>query len=425
MSEQTNTQPNQSPIEAAIGESANDAGAAWDDVQEDASPVGETQEDSSDDSAWGAVTDDEVEDSEEDSEEDGDEEDAEEDSESEDEGDEEEEVETLDEIPAATKKYKAKTADGEVIEIEDNVVFKLKADGKFQEVTFKTLKDNYAGKVAWDEKFTELSEKKKAVDSQIDKLNEDTEIVNTYVKDVMTNMQNADIPAAINALADLTGQDRAGMIRSMLGGMVKFYNELAQLPEEQQQRYILQLENNAYKTRLQRQRELEEGKKRRSEVANKLSSLKEQWKVSDNELNSQWEVIKEAVKSGEIYNGDLSKVTPELIVTSVLDNRIIENINTAAVESKVELTPEDRRLIFNQLMAYVQSNGYESVTEFDLDDYVDFVKAAKSSAKVVKGQAAKNLSRKAKKNGKATPKTVKRNTTTKAPVSTGDAWDSL
>lgn len=423
MTEQTATPQTPTP-ETSLPE-ALDSGDSWGEVTEDAA-ANEGTSGGPDDSAWGEVTESDEVKASEDTEDEDSESEEDESEELEAEGDEDsEEVEELDEIPEVAKVYKAKNKDGEVLEIPDNLVFKLKADGKFQEVTFKTLKDNYAGKVAWDQRFSELGEKEKAVEAVATRQAEDREVVNTYVSEIMTNFKDADVPGAINALADLTGQDRAGMIRTMLGGMVKFYNELAALPPEQQERYILQLENNAYRTRLDREQKVSKQKQAQTEVANKLAKLKQEWSISDAETQAQWAVIKKAVQNKEIFNGDISQVTPELLITSVLDNRIIENIKTAALESKVELTPEDSRLIFNQLMAFVQSNGYKAVTEFELDDYIDFVKAARQETRVVKGQAAKNLSRKAKKNGRATPKTVKRETSQPTPKTADEAWDSL
>lgn len=423
MSEQTETAPQ--PVQEATGvPSAPDEGDNWSDITEDGGAT-EGESGGPDDSAWGDVSEEEEQEASDDSDEDEEESSEGEDEDSDVEDSEGDEVETLEEVPEVAKVYKAKNKDGEVLEIPDNLVFKLKADGKFQEVTFKTLKDNYAGKVAWDQRFSELGEREKAVEAAANKQVEDREVVNTYVSEIMTNFKNADVPGAINALADLTGQDRAGMIRSMLGGMVKFYNELATLSPEQQERYILQQENNAYRTRLGREKQVSEQKKAQAEIANRLTKLKQEWQVSDAETQAQWAVIKQEIQNKTLFNGDMSQVTPELVIAKVLDNRITENIKTAALEAQVELTPEDSSLILNQLMAFVQTNGYKAVTEFEIDDYIDFVKAAAKEAKVIKGQAAKNLSRKAKKNGKATPKTVKREAPKSTPKNLEEAWDSL
>lgn len=104
----------------------------------------------------------EKEDSEEEEEEDEEEEEAEEE-----ESEEETEEETAEEKKPEDKKAKGKptyvTVDGETYALDSSAIISTPVNGKNEKVTLQELKNNYAGKVAYDKKFNEVNLKEQTV----------------------------------------------------------------------------------------------------------------------------------------------------------------------------------------------------------------------------------------------------------------------
>ena len=51
----------------------------------------------------------------------------------------------------------------ELFNVASDATFKVKVDGKSEEVPLQELINNYSGKTAWDKKFTEIGKEKKEV----------------------------------------------------------------------------------------------------------------------------------------------------------------------------------------------------------------------------------------------------------------------
>jgi hypothetical protein len=106
---------------------------------------------------------------------------------------------------------------------------KHKVDGQEVELEIQELLNNYAGKTAWDKKFTELGTEKK-------KYQEELEIVNKYVND-FAEISKKDKLAGLIKLAESVGLDPLQYKRQLRSDLLGSYGDYLKMDEQQRAHY--------------------------------------------------------------------------------------------------------------------------------------------------------------------------------------------
>lgn len=234
----------------------------------------------------------------------------------------------------------------EDLELYANTSFRHKVDGEEVNVELQELLNNYSGKVSYDRKFQEFSEKKKEFDSYKVAYDKDIEQIYTVIENFKNSMQNKDAMGALNYFANFAGMKpyefREQMIRSLAPEVVR----MSQMSEAQLLNERLQAENEY----LLQQQESEQAKLKEQqaqrELLQEIKQIQEAHGISDEDFRNAYQELKESDYADKIdtatiaayYVGKqtyskatsiLSQVNPSF--TS--DTKIVESLQRVIVEN--------------------------------------------------------------------------------------------
>jgi hypothetical protein len=197
---------------------------------------------------------------------------------------------------------------------------KVTVDGEEIEVSTQELKDNYAGKQAWDKKFTELSQEREAHQATV-------ETYNGNVKQFQELVNEGKAQEALEFLMETAGLDRNRFLEtyvSQLAPTIAEYLEMS--PEEREQRALKQQVEH-YKAQEQRANETKQQAQQRQEIEGRVSKVLEEHSIEPNRFE---ELHKELVDAG------IKEIQPE----TVGQYHVMITQQDAAIEVLKELNPE-------------------------------------------------------------------------------------
>lgn len=151
---------------------------------------------------------------------------------------------------------KIKVGDEE-IELALDAVVPHRVDGKDVEVTVEDLLSNYAGKVAWDEKFQKLAQEKKV-------FSQDKQAIQSLVSRFYEKANAKDPLGAIAVVAEASGIDPAHFLKDFRSNIFKMIHEHGK--KDPNELRMLEYEENE-KTYTQIQKERAERQKKEQEQA--------------------------------------------------------------------------------------------------------------------------------------------------------------
>jgi len=302
-----------------------------------------SREEISEDSQVNLLDEEEDEDGEEDEEDgeeedsDGDEEDEEddEDSESDDnpEGDAREDSGQPEEEVRAIKAFSG----GKQYDIPEDATIRTKVDGKWEKPTLQELKDNYAGKVAYDEKFSSLGDERKAhedtkatYEAEIDGLRGHMGNIAGLVKNAMAGEGNP--LDAMDYLLDLMGADTVQFNKLAYENMANDFDVYAQMTEVERESHWMKKEN-AVLTRNQESLKTNRATEQaQAELSSKVNSLREAHGISEEAYVSAAEDLK-----AEGYEN----VAPESIVQAAQLKPLLATADSMIEQYLDQLTDEE------------------------------------------------------------------------------------
>jgi hypothetical protein len=270
--------------------------------------------------------------------------------------------------PEQAKVYKAKFGD-KLVEFPDYATIKVKANGKFITPTFKDLKDNYAGKVAWDEKLGAISESKKAIESEKMDFKSNMDNLNGHVKNMQEAATKGDIFSALEALANMVDINPTDFINTFHGAFERYFEEILTLEPEERNYKLLERKASMAENALNRRIKDDNDKIEVEKTHSFIKDLTTKNGVSEDEMKLSYRTMHEA------RNGDMSGVTPEVLVQLSLDGRIIDGLYGAIGEKEVELKKEDIEYLFEVVKAEQKRGGVPFSEENFLgiiDSYIQY-----------------------------------------------------
>jgi hypothetical protein len=125
----------------------------------------------------------------------------------------------------------------EAAEITDDTTVEVKVDGEVMEVPLKDLKNNYAGKTAWDKRFTELDKERKEHSAKVERIEK-------YVGDFVGKVKNGDVLDALEMFAKAANKDPLEFRREIKQKLLTQVEEYAKMTDEQRKIAEMQEEND-------------------------------------------------------------------------------------------------------------------------------------------------------------------------------------
>jgi len=186
-------------------------------------------------------------------------------------------------------------------------LIEVKVDGELQKVSIDELKNNYAGKVAWDKKFTEIDRERKEVMYERDSLQNDINDVNKYVAELGQKMQSVGMIEGLYEIGALNNIGPHQIKKALIAELLPEINKLSDMPEDRIELEYQRQELEYQKQLIQQESQRFQSQQAQRELQQKTENLMNQTGVSVDEY-------KEAESFLSARKGELGEeITPELI----------------------------------------------------------------------------------------------------------------
>lgn len=254
----------------------------------------------------------------EDKKEDKEEEEEESEEEEEEEAEEEKEDEEKEEKPKEDKEKKdskkLRIRMGEdLFNIDSDATFKVKVDGEMQEVTAQELINNYAGKTAWDKKFTEIGKEKKALEFEKTALTKEKQTLSTYLKNALAPLKDKEGNPldSLMYLVEMSGEDPYNAYRRIMEANLDELGKLLDMTETERELYFHKKKDELY-TGIAKKRQVREQEEQTfNQVRQKVDSLRQTFKVSEDQFVEASEELEDIYKSAGL---DVNELDYEAVV---------------------------------------------------------------------------------------------------------------
>lgn len=201
-------------------------------------------------------------------------------------------------------------SDGKQYEIPENAEVKVKVDGKWEKVSLTDLRDNYAGKTAWDEKFTKLSDDRKDYEEKNTMMEGEMGII----KDHFTNIRQLtekgmsgeiDPLSATNYLLDLMGINTLEFNKNMFNHMSEQYDAYSEMTELERENHWTKRENEYLVKKQESSTKRQSEDQARAEFSQKVNTLRETHNVSEEDYVSA---------ENDLKASGMEDISPEQVV---------------------------------------------------------------------------------------------------------------
>ncbi len=175
------------------------------------------------------------------------------------------------------------TIDGETFALDSNAVISTQVNGKNEKVSLQDLKNNYAGKVAWDEKFNELNLKDQGIKREQQVFAQKIKSFEKVQQDVMGVLQdpNKNPKDALKIFLDAAGVDSYDLMERMFkADLEELYSVLSMEPAERKA-YFSEKRNNHLSEQLKKRDEQRTNEQRTNLYAQKVNALRNSLGVSE------------------------------------------------------------------------------------------------------------------------------------------------
>lgn len=229
-------------------------------------------------------------------------------SESESEGEAEEEGQPATKVAKATHKGKA-------LDVPEDATFQVKVDGKNEAVSLSDLKKNYAGKVAYDKKFSELDVQRKA-------FRKDVQYVDNRLKDIF-NTAKTNPMLAFKKVAKMAGLNGTEAIQNYFEQATKLKGEWETLTPEQRQFLLDREELETEKSDLEAQKKGAKATETAEETAAYMGEVLKKHGIDVPTFEAALKELEGAQKEGRFsFEGMSDKQATDSVVSFIRMDRL-------------------------------------------------------------------------------------------------------
>jgi hypothetical protein len=231
------------------------------------------------------------------------------------------------EKPVEKKAIKAKLGEKE-LELDPETVLTLKGPGgKEEQISLKDFQNHYNGKVHWEKRLGDLSNKERQFHSKF-------ETVTSKIKDIFSE---ADPEMRLFKMAELAGKDPVEVRRNFLKENMNLLEKYYAMSDDEKTADELAYENKILK-RSHESRQKDDAKRQaESALSAKITELGKTHQISQDEFWNRHDQLKSLKAEGKFSE----KITPEFITETIQKDRLWNS--AAEVLEKSEAIPEDKR----------------------------------------------------------------------------------
>ncbi len=199
------------------------------------------------------------------------------------------------------KSVKVKTVAGREVEIPLDSKVTKKIDGVEQEVSIKEALDQYAGKVAYDKRFSELDQRDKAYLA-------DKENTEKQLSGILTKAYNKDPIGAILDMVEIAKLDPAPVFEAIRTELIGDIEKFMQMTPEQRDLHFMKKENDFLKRSKASEEKVKADRQAQAELDGRLSTLRETLGVSDEDLTKAEAAIRSNPEAYKAFDSPKGKI---------------------------------------------------------------------------------------------------------------------
>lgn len=212
------------------------------------------------------------------------------------------------------KTIKAKFQDNEY-DLDEEAIVPVKINGKEELVPIKDILSNYSGKVAWDKKFSEVDQTRKAIAAQKLKVRKISDLIEQAWQETDPNMK-------MFKMSQIAGIDpvqfREDFLKENISMLEKYYS----MTEDERKADALAYESQIHKMRADTLEKSIKEKQDLESLSSKVNELRERHQVSEQEFVHKYDQLEQMVQNGYL---DGKMITPEFIMESIKVDRLIDS----------------------------------------------------------------------------------------------------
>lgn len=201
----------------------------------------------------------------------------------------------------------------ELFNVDSDASFKVKVDGKTEDVPLQELINNYSGKTAWDKKFTEIGKEKKVLEAEKLQITKQSELLREHVTKALAPLKAKDGNPldSLLYLVEMSGEDPYNAYRRIMEANLEEIGTLMDMSEVERELYFHKKKDELY-TNVAKKRQ---AKVQEEEVFNqtvqKVDSLRQSLNVTEDQYVEASEELEEIYEDAGL---DVNELTHEAIV---------------------------------------------------------------------------------------------------------------
>ena len=289
--------------------------------------------------------------------------------------------------------------DGKRYEVPEEATVKVKVAGKSEKVSIAELRDNYSGKVAWEDKFNKLSEERQSFDTEREQYQAEIDTVRQEFGQIRNLINEGlkgevDPTSAFTYLLDLMGFNSVQYNKTMrehLSSEMEIYNEMTDAEKDaywykKERDYLTDKQESAAKRSQETQAQ--------QERSQKIAQLRETHGVSEDDYLSAYKELEEMGKTPE-------EISPELVVQTAKLIPLMDAAEELMEPYKDQLDSEEEDRFIRQIAVTMYESPDITIEdvkahlakEFEVEDVV-----AQLETKIREPEKAEGSSIRTKKN---------------------------
>lgn len=228
----------------------------------------------------------------------------------------EEAPEKLAEVKAEDKKDNKKLRmrmGDELFNVDPDSSFKIKIDGEMTDVTTQELINNYAGKTAWDKKFTEIGKEKKTLESEKATLTKQKESLNSHLQQALDPIRdpNKNPIDSLLYLVEMSGEDPYAAYRRIMEANLDELSTLMDMGETERELYFHKKKDELHGNVAKKRQEKIGKEQAFNQAVQKVDSLRQTYNVTEDGFVEASEELEGIYADAKL---DVNSITDEAIV---------------------------------------------------------------------------------------------------------------
>lgn len=236
-----------------------------------------------------------------------------------DEDGEEEEFKALEEQPINEKKEDKENKKlrmrmgNELFNVDSDSSFKIKIDGEMTDVTTQELINNYAGKTAWDKKFTEIGKEKKTLEFDKAALTKQKDALNNHLQQALTPIKdpNGNPLDSLLYLVEMSGEDPYAAYRRIMEANLDELSSLMDMGETERELYFHKKKDELHGNVAKKRQEKQGKEQAFNQAVQKVDSLRQTYNVTEDGFVDASEELEGIYADSGL---DVNSITDEAIV---------------------------------------------------------------------------------------------------------------